>query len=369
MSLVPYSLARKLLFSLNPETAHSVTMAGIAFTQRTPLQYAYCSGRIHDPVELAGLRFSNRVGLAAGLDKNAKCIDGLGAMGFGFVEVGTVTPRPQVGNPKPRMFRLPQAHALINRLGFNNAGVDAFVANVTQSTLRRQRNPDLVLGLNIGKNASTPIERAIDDYLICLDAVYPHADYIAINISSPNTNHLRDLQNPDSLDTLLEALSVSRARLATLATLATTVDSKGHSVPKRVPMFLKIAPDLDNNQIKAIAIALLRHGMDGVIATNTTISREAVHGLAHAKEAGGLSGAPLLEMSNNVIQQLRSAMGPGFPIIGVGGIMSGADAVSKIRAGADLVQMYTGLIYKGSDLVREAALAIKTMQGKPKNPS
>lgn len=366
MSLVPYRLARKLLFSLNPETAHSVTMAGIALTQRTPLQYAYCSDRIHDPVELAGLRFSNRVGLAAGLDKNAKCIDGLGAMGFGFVEVGTVTPRPQVGNPKPRMFRLPQAHALINRLGFNNAGVDAFVANVTQSTLRRQRNPDLVLGLNIGKNASTPIERAIEDYLICLDAVYPHADYIAINISSPNTSHLRDLQNPDSLDTLLEALSVRRAKLATLATNA---DSKGHSVPRRVPMFLKIAPDLDSNQIQAIANALLRHGMDGVIATNTTVSREAVHGLVHAKEAGGLSGAPVLEMSNNVIQQLRSAMGPGFPIVGVGGIMSGADAVSKIRAGADLVQMYTGLIYKGPDLVREAALAIKTMQGKPQNPS
>jgi dihydroorotate dehydrogenase len=366
MSLVPYSLARKLLFSLNPEIAHSVTMAGIALTQHTPLQYAYHSGRIHDPVELAGLRFSNRVGLAAGLDKNAKYIDGLGAMGFGFVEVGTVTPKPQVGNPKPRMFRLPQAHALINRLGFNNAGVDAFVANVTQSTLRRQRNPDLVLGLNIGKNASTPIERAIDDYLICLDAVYPHADYVAINISSPNTSQLRDLQNPDSLDTLLGALSVSRARLATLATM---VDSKGHSMPRRVPMFLKIAPDLDNNQINAIAIALVRHGMDGVIATNTTVSREAVHGLAHAKEAGGLSGAPVLEMSNNVIKQLRSAMGPGFPIIGVGGIMSGADAVSKIRAGADLVQMYTGLIYKGPDLVREAALAIKTMQGKLKNSS
>jgi dihydroorotate dehydrogenase len=366
MSLVPYSLARKLLFSLNPEAAHSVTMATIAMAQRTPLQYAYCSGRIHDPVELAGLRFANRVGLAAGLDKNARCIDGLGAMGFGFVEVGTVTPRPQIGNPKPRMFRLPKAHALINRLGFNNAGVDAFVANVTRSNLRRQKNPDLVLGLNIGKNSATPMERAIDDYLICLDAVYPHADYVAVNISSPNTNNLRDLQNPDSLDTLLGALSERRAKLSTLASF---IDSKGRKGPRRVPMFLKIAPDLDGNQIKAIAIALLRHGMDGVIATNTTLSREAVLGLTHAKEAGGLSGAPVLEMSNNVIKQLRAAMGPRFPIIGVGGIMSGADAVSKIRAGADVVQLYTGLIYKGPDLVREAAMAIKTMQGKPKNSS
>ena len=366
MSLVPYSLARKFLFGLSAEAAHNVTMAGLALAQRTPLQLAYCSGRVSDPIELAGLSFPNRVGLAAGLDKNARCIDGLGAMGFGFVEVGTVTPKPQAGNPKPRMFRLPEAQAMINRLGFNNDGLDAFVRNVTRSALRRNKNPDLLLGLNIGKNKDTPIERATEDYLTCLDAVYPHADYITINISSPNTKDLRALQNYEALDPLLNALSTRRNQLATLAANA---DRKGNVAPKRVPIFLKIAPDLDSAQIKAIAVALLRHGMDGVVATNTTVSRSAVKGLAHAKEAGGLSGAPVLEMSNDVISQLRAALGPRFPIIGVGGIMSAADAVSKIRAGADVVQIYTGLIYQGPELVREAALAIKKMKGKGRNPA
>ena len=366
MSLLPYSLARKFLFSLSPEAAHSLTMASLALSQRTPLQYAYRTARVNDPVDLAGLHFPNRVGLAAGLDKNARCIDALGALGFGFVEVGTVTPKPQPGNPKPRMFRLPQANALINRLGFNNEGLDAFVSNVARSALRRQKNPDLVLGLNIGKNANTPLERATDDYVMCLDAVYPHADYVSVNISSPNTQDLRQLQNYDALDALLGALSKRRTQLAALAAKA---DRKGKVRPRHVPIFLKIAPDLDNAQVKAIAVALLRHGVDGVIATNTTVSRDAVQGLEHAQETGGLSGAPLLDMSNQMITQLRTAMGPRFPIIGVGGIMSGADAVSKIRAGADVVQIYTGLIYRGPELVTEAAHAIKHMKNKPRNSS
>ena len=346
MSLVPYGLARAALFNLDPEVAHELTMAGLARTQGTPLQRAYCTNRVDDPIELAGLRFPNRVGLAAGLDKNARCIDGLGAMGFGFVEVGTVTPKAQPGNPKPRMFRLPKANALINRLGFNNDGLDAFVANVQRSALRRQKNPPLLLGLNIGKNAATPIENATDDYLICLDGVYPHADYVTVNISSPNTKNLRALQSDEALDGLLGAIAERR-----------TVLAQQHG--KRIPIFVKIAPDLDEPQVGVIAATLLRHGMDGVVATNTTLARDAVKGLPHAEEAGGLSGAPVFEASNRVIGQLRSALGAQFPIIGVGGVMSADDAVAKIRAGADVVQIYTGLIYHGPQLVRDAALAIK----------
>lgn len=350
MSLFPYALARPFLFGLDPETAHELTMASLARTQGTPLSAAYCNSRVSDPVELAGLKFPNRVGMAAGLDKNARCIDGLAAMGFGFVEVGTVTPKAQPGNPKPRMFRLPEAKALINRLGFNNDGLDAFLANVQKSSVRRQRtqNP-LLLGLNIGKNAATPIENAVDDYLICLDGVYPHADYVTVNISSPNTKNLRALQSDEALDALLGRIAERREALASQ-----------HG--KRVPIFVKIAPDLDETQVDVIAATLKRHAMDGVVATNTTLSREAVKGLRHAEEAGGLSGAPVLEASNRVIRQLRAALGKGFPIIGVGGVMSGADAVSKIRAGADVVQIYTGLIYKGPGLVVEAANAIKTSQ-------
>ena len=348
MSLVPYGLARFALFNLDAEVAHDLTMAGLAHTQGTPLQMAYCESRVDDPFELAGLRFPNRVGMAAGLDKNARCIDGLGAMGFGFVEVGTVTPKAQPGNPKPRMFRLPKANALINRLGFNNDGLEAFVANVQHSALRRQKNPKLLLGLNIGKNAATPIENATDDYLICLDGVYPHADYVTVNISSPNTKNLRALQSDEALDALLGAIAERRTALA-----------KKHG--KRIPIFVKIAPDLDETQVGVIAATLVRHGMDGVVATNTTLGRDAVKGLPHADETGGLSGAPVFEASNRVISQLRAALGPKFPIIGVGGIMSGADAVAKIQAGADVVQIYTGLIYKGSQLVRDAALAIKAM--------
>jgi dihydroorotate dehydrogenase len=345
MSLLPYGLARPFLFGLDPEAAHELTLHTLARAQGTPLEWAYCSALVDDPVTLAGLKFPNRVGLAAGLDKNARCIDGLGAMGFGFVEVGTVTPKAQPGNPKPRMFRLPEAKALINRLGFNNDGLDAFVANVQRA---RFRSKGRLLGLNIGKNAATPIEDATRDYLIGLEGVYPHADYVTVNISSPNTKNLRALQSDAALDALLDAMATRREALAAQ-----------HG--RRVPVFVKIAPDLDDEQVQVIAATLRRHGMDGVVATNTTLARDAVQGLRHSGEAGGLSGAPVLEASNRVIRHLRAALGPGYPIIGVGGILSGADAVSKIRAGADVVQIYTGLIYRGPALVREAALALKNM--------
>ena len=347
MALLPYALARPFLFGLDAETAHELTMASLARTQGTPLSLAYCNTRVDDPVELAGLKFANRVGLAAGLDKNAHCIDGLAAMGFGFVEVGTVTPKAQSGNFKPRMFRLPEANALINRLGFNNDGLDAFVANVQKSKVRQSNSKmPLILGLNIGKNASTPIENAVDDYLICLDGVYPHADYVTVNISSPNTKNLRALQSNEALDALLSAVAKRRDKLL-----------KQHG--KRVPIFVKIAPDLDDAQIDVIAATLKRHDMDGVVATNTTLSRDAVKGMRHADETGGLSGSPVLAASNRVINQLRAALGKSYPIIGVGGVMSGADAVSKIKAGADVVQIYTGLIYKGPELVKDASNAIK----------
>ena len=320
-------------------------MASLARTQRTPLALAYRNTRVDDPIELAGLKFPNRVGLAAGLDKNAHCIDGLAAMGFGFIEVGTVTPKAQRGNPKPRMFRLPEASALINRLGFNNDGLEAFVANVQKSKIRQNKNR-LILGLNIGKNALTPIENAVDDYLLCLDGVYPHADYVTVNISSPNTKNLRALQSDVALDALLSAIARRRDKLV-----------KQHS--KRVPMFVKIAPDLDEAQVEVIAATLKRHEMDGVVATNTTLARDAVQGMRHAEETGGLSGAPVLQASNRVIGQLRAALGKGYPIIGVGGVMSGQDAVSKITSGADVVQIYTGLIYKGPELVTQAAKAMR----------
>ena len=343
MSLLPYAFARPFLFGLDPETAHELTLGSLARVQGTPLQWAYCNGFLPDPIELAGLRFPNRIGLAAGLDKNARCIDALGGMGFGFVEVGTVTPRPQPGNPRPRVFRLPQANALINRLGFNNEGLDAFIANVQRSRFRQQGR---LLGLNIGKNAATPIEHATDDYLACLAGVYPHADYVTVNISSPNTKNLRALQADEALDALLSAVAARRAELAAL-----------HG--RHVPVFVKIAPDLDAAQVDVIAATLQRHGMDGVIATNTTIARDRVKGLPHAEEAGGLSGGPLLEASNLVIAQLRAALGPAYPIIGVGGVLSAQDALSKLQAGADVVQIYTGLIYKGPALVDEIARAFR----------
>ena len=353
MSVVPYALARPFLFALDPEAAHELTLHALAGSQGTPLQLAYRSGRVEDPIKLAGLTFPNRVGLAAGLDKNARCIDGLGAMGFGFIEVGTVTPLAQAGNPKPRLFRLPRAHALINRLGFNNEGLEAFIVNVQRSSLYQRRKdlaagaaPAMLLGLNIGKNAATPIERATDDYLTGLEGVYAYADYVAINVSSPNTQNLRTLQGDEALDRLLGALAQRREALAA-------------QYGKRKPIFVKIAPDLDEAQVGVIAATLRRHGMDGVIATNTTLRRDAVKGLAHADQSGGLSGGPVLALSNRVITQLRSALGQDFPIIGVGGIMSADDAVSKIRAGADVVQIYTGLVYQGPGLVKQAAALIK----------
>lgn len=351
MALIPYGLTRAVLFNMDAEAAHELTLDMLARGQGTPLQCGWSQARVHDPVTLAGLRFPNRVGLAAGLDKNARAIDAFAAMGFGFVEVGTVTPLAQPGNPKPRIFRLPARDALINRMGFNNEGLDVFIRNVKNSRFHSaSRSSDngqrMILGLNIGKNAATPIERATDDYLIGLAGVYPYADYVTLNISSPNTKNLRDLQSDAALDALLSALKSRQGELAA-----------EHG--RQVPLFLKIAPDLDQGQVQAIADALRRHGIEGVIATNTTLSRDAVQGLPHAEEAGGLSGAPVREASNRVVRQLRAALGAGFPIIGVGGILSGADAQAKIEAGADVVQIYTGLIYKGAGLVREVANALR----------
>ncbi|MDM4765490.1 quinone-dependent dihydroorotate dehydrogenase [Pelomonas sp. SE-A7] len=343
MSLVPYALTRPFLFGLDPEHAHELTLGAIARLQNTPAQCLWSQTRVTDPVTLAGLKFPNRLGLAAGLDKNGRCIDGLGAMGFGFIEVGTVTPKGQPGNDKPRMFRLPEANALINRLGFNNEGLDAFLANVQRAHSFRAAGG--LVGLNIGKNAATPIENAVDDYLIGLEGVFPHADYITVNISSPNTKNLRTLQSDEALDALLSRLQARKQQLEA-------------GSGRQVPMFVKIAPDLEEDQVAVIAQTLQKNGIDGVIATNTTISREAVQGLQHAGEAGGLSGRPVFEASNRVIRLLRAALGKDYPIIGVGGVLSGEDARAKIQAGADLVQVYTGLIYRGPALVRECAAAL-----------
>ncbi len=347
MTLLPYALARPFLFGLDAERAHDLTLDAIALVQHTPALRCIAQNRIDDPVDVAGLRFPNRVGLAAGLDKNGRCIDGLGALGFGFIEVGTVTPLAQPGNPRPRLFRLPAAQALINRLGFNNQGLHVFLANVQRA--RRFRAQGGIVGLNIGKNAATPIEHAVKDYLLGLEGVYGVADYITVNISSPNTRNLRELQNDAALDALLSALQRRRSELA-------------QAQARNVPLFVKIAPDLDEAQVKAIAAALRRHGVAGVIATNTTLQRQAVQSLRHADETGGLSGAPLFEASNRVVAQLRAELGRNTAIIGVGGILSGADAQAKLAAGADLVQLYTGLIYKGPALVSEVSAALKGYQ-------
>jgi dihydroorotate dehydrogenase len=294
-----------------------------------------------------GISIPNPVGLAAGLDKDGAYIDGLAALGFGFIEIGTVTPRAQPGNPKPRMFRLPEARAIINRMGFNNGGVDAFVANVQRSRFYQEGKG--VLGLNIGKNADTPIERAADDYLLCLEKVYPYASYVTVNISSPNTKNLRQLQGASELDGLLGTLKEAQQRLA---------DRHG----RYVPIALKIAPDVDAEQVKNMADALVRHRFDAVIATNTTIERGAVAGMQHADEAGGLSGAPVFEASNRVIRALSAELAGALPIIGVGGILSGADARAKFDAGASLVQLYSGLIYRGPALITECADALRGLR-------
>jgi dihydroorotate dehydrogenase len=338
-----YALARPLLFSLDPETAHHLTLPALRRAEAAGL-LRHHARPAPDPRTVMGITFPNPVGLAAGLDKDGAYIDGLAALGFGFIEVGTVTPRGQPGNPRPRMFRLPQAGGIINRMGFNNSGVDAFVANVQASRFYQEKRG--VLGLNIGKNADTPIERAADDYLHCLRKVYPYASYVTVNISSPNTKNLRQLQGASELDALLAQLKDEQARLA---------DQHG----RYVPITLKIAPDIDLDQTRNIADALLRHKIDGVIATNTTLSRDAVRGLRHGDEMGGLSGAPVFELSNTVVRALKQELGEAIPIIGVGGIMRGADAKAKIDAGASLVQLYSGLIYAGPALVLDAASAIK----------
>ncbi|GMV58133.1 MAG: dihydroorotate dehydrogenase (quinone) [Betaproteobacteria bacterium] len=342
-----YDLARPFFFALDPETAHDLAFGSLARVHALGLTKLARPHVPADPVDAMGLRFPNPVGLAAGLDKNAAYIDALGDLGFGFIEVGTVTPLPQPGNPKPRLFRLPKAAALINRMGFNNEGLERFVANVAAS--RTFSAAGGVLGLNLGKNAATPIENALDDYVLGLRAVYPllveRAGYVAINISSPNTKNLRSLQGGSELDALLRGLAVERARLA---------DRHG----KRVPIAVKIAPDLDDADLPRVADALVAHGMDAVIATNTTIARDRVAGLPHAEEAGGLSGAPLFERSTEVVRTLAAHLKGALPIVAVGGILSGADAVAKVEAGATLVQIYTGLIYRGPALVAECRRAL-----------
>ena len=358
LSALGYQLLRPLLFSQDPERAHHIGMQIMDVLAAAPA--CLRPDRVEDPVQLLGLTFPNRVGVAAGLDKNASHIDGLAALGFGFLELGTVTPLAQPGNPKPRLFRLPEAQAIINRFGFNNDGLADFVANVQRSSTWQKRqalergalveNTPPVLGLNIGKNAATPLESATGDYLKGLARVWPLADYVAINISSPNTANLRKLQGSDELDGLLGALDTERRRLA-------------EELGRGPPLLLKIAPDLDDDQVAVIIDALTRHHIDGVIATNTTLSRDAVQGLANATESGGLSGRPVFEASNRVIRALRAGLPARYPIIGVGGIMSGADAVAKIQAGADLVQLYSGLIYQGPSLVNAAARAIHGHDG------
>ena len=328
-----YSLAKPFLFQVDAEKAHDLTLKTLKFTEKIGILSLYPKAPVCAPREVMGLRFPNAVGLAAGLDKNGAVIDGMAALGFGFIEIGTVTPRPQPGNPKPRLFRVTEAQGIINRFGFNNLGVDNLVENVRAAKFNG------ILGINIGKNFDTPNEKAVDDYLICLQKVYAHASYITVNISSPNTKNLRDLQEKDALSRLLTTLKLEQTKLA-----------EQHG--KYVPIALKIAPDLTLEQVNEIADLLMQHKIDGVIATNTTLARDAVKGMADGAETGGLSGAPVRNQSTVVIQQFSKRLQGALPIIGVGGILSGADAVEKIAAGASLVQVYSGLIYKGPKLVR-----------------
>ena len=329
-----YKFAKPFLFQLDAENAHDLTLKSLRFAEKTGVLSLLPKPVQCEPKEVMGLTFPNPVGLAAGLDKNGAVIDGLAALGFGFLEIGTITPRAQPGNPKPRLFRLKEAEAIINRFGFNNLGVDNLIQNVETVKYRG------ILGINIGKNFDTPNESAVDDYLVCMRKVYAHASYITVNISSPNTKHLRQLQEKDALDALLAILKAEQQVLA-----------GKHG--KYVPIALKIAPDLDKSQVVDIADLLKAHQFDGVIATNTTLARDAVVGLPNADEAGGLSGTPVREKSTLVISQLSKQLAGELPIIGVGGISNGADAAEKIAAGASLVQIYSGLIYRGPSLVRD----------------
>ncbi len=335
-----YPLMRPLLFRMDPELAHETTLKLIDLAHTLHLTGLAAGPHISDPVTVMGIEFPNRVGLAAGLDKNGAHVDALASLGFGFIEVGTVTPKAQAGNDKPRMFRLPEHQAIINRMGFNNLGIDTLLANVAAARFRG------VLGINIGKNAATPIESAADDYLTGLEKAYPAASYIAVNISSPNTRNLRQLQQADELDILLGRLKQRQTSLA---------DQHG----RYVPLAVKIAPDLDEDGIVAIARQLVRHRIDGVIATNTTLSRDAVNGHPLEHEAGGLSGAPVRQRSTEVIARLVRELDGALPVIGAGGILSGEDAKEKLDAGASLIQLYSGLVYRGPELVSECALALK----------
>jgi dihydroorotate dehydrogenase len=328
-----YRIAKPFLFQLDAELVHDLTLKGLKVSEQLGL-LSWMKQPICQPREVMGLTFPSPVGLAAGLDKNGAVIDGMAALGFGFIEVGTVTPRPQLGNDKPRLFRVKAAKGIINRFGFNNLGVDQLVENVKAARYQG------ILGINIGKNFDTPNDKAVDDYLICMQKVYAYASYITVNISSPNTKNLRDLQEKEALSHLLGRLKLAQANLA---------EQQG----KYVPIALKIAPDLTQNQVIEIADLLMQHGIDAVIATNTTLAREAVQGLPHSEEKGGLSGAPVRNQSTVVIQQLSKHLQGALPIIGVGGIFSGADAVEKIAAGASLVQVYSGLIYKGPALISD----------------
>lgn len=331
-----YPLLKPILFKIDAEKAHDLTLKSLRFAARTGALRLLGKQPATKPRQVMGLTFPSAVGLAAGLDKNADFIDGLAALGFGFIEVGTVTPRPQPGSPKPRLFRVTEAEGIINRFGFNNLGVDQLVENVKQSKYRG------ILGINIGKNFDTPNVRAVDDYLTCLRKVYAYASYVTVNISSPNTKNLRALQEKEALGALLATLKAEQTGLA-----------QQHG--RYVPIALKIAPDLLPEQINQIADLLLAHGFDGVIATNTTLARDAIKGMPNAEEAGGLSGAPVREQSTGVIRQLAERLQGAIPIIGVGGILSGQDAADKINAGASLVQVYSGLIYRGPALVQEIA--------------
>ena len=343
-----YSLARSALFRLDPEVAHDVALRSLcALGPGAALLGA--GADTNETRRVMGIDFPNPVGLAAGLDKNGEYIDGLAALGFGFLEIGTVTPRPQPGNPKPRMFRLVEHDAIINRLGFNNVGVEQLLRNVERASFRG------VLGINIGKNFDTPMERAADDYLACLDAVYERATYVTVNISSPNTKNLRDLQSPERLDELLRTLLQRRDALA-----------KRHpavaSPARGKPLLVKIAPDMDDEQIAAVAELAVKHGLDGLIATNTTLERNAVQDHRHGAEAGGLSGRPLFASSTQTLRKLSSALQGRVPLIGVGGILSGADARAKAEAGASLVQVYTGFIYRGPELIADARRALRGLR-------